>query len=145
MLVRDRIGSHLVEQIITDSNSTEIPILAAHMYEPENISMYAKDPIGNFVLQAQIKITSSTSLLKTLVDSLCPEFNTLLSINRGGVVEKLFGRCRERGEFRDEIVKGLCDALHITSADNLLGSILALRQPQVCSFVSNNSLRTWSI
>lgn len=132
MLVRDRIGSHLVEQLITESDSSEIPLLSAHLYEPENISIYAKDPMGNFVLQAQIKVSESSSQLKTLVDALCPEFRTLISTNRGGVVEKLFGKCRERGEYREEIVKGLCDALHITENDNVLGSILALRPPEVC-------------
>lgn len=134
IMIKDRVGSHLVEKILSVASDEDLEKLFTRYFESRMMDL-CLDPVANFVVAALVtrcagKSSPSTNsgtstYLGHIVKELRPHLARLLFNNRGGLVEKLVAACgcsftasttAADDNVRNELVDALWVALEVTPA-----------------------------
>ncbi|KAJ3379656.1 Nucleolar protein 9 [Lobulomyces angularis] len=130
ILMKDRVGSHLVEKIIDCANEEEFNEIFETNFKG-NLKVLCLDAISNFIIQRLIA-NSNKHYLKIIIEEICDHFHDLFFNQRAGVVEKLVLSSGKLNISCEKVFDGLLKAFEIKSDDDfkiLLGCIISLRNP----------------
>lgn len=126
ILLKDRIGSHLVEKIIDESNHAEYSKMFKD-YFVENLVDLAMNSVANFPVQRLIGKTDEYHA-EIMLDKLLPEFKNLIENNRSGVVEKLVKVCSSPA-LGEKCAQGIWECLEIDS--DVIACVCSLKSSSV--------------
>lgn len=126
-MITDKVGSHLLEKIITSSNE-EIIEEFYFKYIETNLLEYVRSSTANFVVQQIIEKLTKKDTLKTLLLLLSTHFEEFIKEYRQGVVCKVIQQSCKRNIKVDKIVEALGKSLNSDpSSSTFIISVLYLK------------------
>ncbi|RUO96747.1 armadillo-type protein, partial [Jimgerdemannia flammicorona] len=109
-LLRDTVGSHLLERILRCSSAPIFNTLYASYFRGR-IQKLCAHPIANFVVQAMFVNARSEVQLAMMIEEAAEGFETFLKQGKPGVIRSIIDACVKVNACHKEAVKGLCAAV----------------------------------
>lgn len=110
-LLRDQVGSHLLETIIQVASPSLFQKLYV-TYFRGRLSKLSFHPIANYVIQQLFVNAKNPTQLEMMVEEVLPSFEEFLKYGRPGVIRAVVEAAKNTGACHKQVVKGLCAAFH---------------------------------
>jgi nucleolar protein 9 len=129
-LIKDKVGSHLLEKLILHSNDS----IYKHLYKDffrENLLEYSAHQVANFVVQKMIVACKKERYFKEMLQVLKPKiYDYLFKENRSGIVIALLESALQFPSCQGELCHLILDAFGCTSDQSDLVSIILHFKPR---------------
>ncbi|KAJ3414009.1 Nucleolar protein 9 [Chytridiales sp. JEL 0842] len=108
-LAKDKVGSHLLERVISVISPEDLQTLWVDHFKPHAVQ-FAFHPTANFVLQHVIAKVDTADQMKTILEGLGPKIDQLLFNQRAGVVVNILDGCLKVKECQKEAFEAVVKA-----------------------------------
>ncbi|KAJ3322520.1 Nucleolar protein 9 [Blyttiomyces sp. JEL0837] len=128
-LVRDRVGSHLLEKMMPAADDKTYQSVYTKYFR-SHLKELAFDPVANFVVQALLGAARNQSQFQLMFEELSSSIEQLLISSRCGVVTKILEGCVKFETCQKEALKVLSTSFGVVSNEHkklLCPAILALQ------------------
>ncbi|KAG0164059.1 Nucleolar protein 9 [Apophysomyces sp. BC1034] len=114
-LIRDQVGSHLLEVIMKEA-PTSVYNKIYTTYLRKKLEKFSLHPIGNFVIQNLLTSAKTADQFQLMVKELSGSFEKLMKNGKYGVIRSLVDSSARLGTGEQEVIQALTGALHISEA-----------------------------
>ncbi|ODQ56534.1 ARM repeat-containing protein [Saitoella complicata NRRL Y-17804] len=109
-LLRDAVGSHLLECIVRTVKPDMVPKLYK-AYFKGRLAKLSQHAIANFVAQRVIERLETEKLVNEVAHEIMPLFDKLLKTSRTGVIKAVLEACAKQNVQTEEVVNKLIEAM----------------------------------
>ncbi|KAF7724497.1 Nucleolar protein 9 [Apophysomyces ossiformis] len=114
-LIRDQVGSHLLEVIVKVA-PTSVYNKIYSTYLQKKLEKFSLHPIGNFVIQNLLSSAKNAKQFEMMVKELSGSFEKLMKNGKYGVIRSLIDSSARLATAEKEVLDALAGALHISDA-----------------------------